>query len=341
MAYASWRLSTINLNLISTMLRIIEAKGDYYECGRIFGSLCAESIAYRLEQELPGDTIEEYREELLSIDKLCRKLYPECIRELEGIAEESGADYWALLLLNTPELMARHQGCTTIAVSNGKEQYLVHNEDGNATERSEDCMLLHYVLPDRSFYAFTYAGELAGGSYSWNNNGLYFSVNYLKPIDIDFTGRVSRNFVARKVIEATSIEEAVHILEHGQDVSGYHYYMGQEDRLVSIENYQNEVSLKEVQGIDVHANHYLHEKFIDRASSKPNSLTRQKRAEELVLAGAQPIQVLADRENLPNAICTEFGEGLHTISTIGFYPQEHLVRLYKPETLEPEAVFQL
>jgi hypothetical protein len=218
---------------------------------------------------------------------------------------------------------------------------LVHNEDGNATERSEDCVLLHYILPDRSFYAFTYAGELAGGSYSWNHHGLYFTVNYLKPIDIDFTGRVSRNFVARKIIEAENIPAALLLLEHGQDVSGYHYYMGQGDTLVSIENYQNEVSIKKVEGTDVHANHYLHERFVARASGKPNSLVRQKRAEDLVREGVDPVRILSDRANLPNAICTEFGEGLHTISTIGFYPQENLARLYNPGTLEVESEYAL
>jgi len=326
------------------MLRVIEANGDHFTCGKVFGTSCAESIAYRIGRELPENSIETYQNELKEIDSLCRNLYPEHIQELEGIAEGSGADYWKLLLLNTPELMERQQGCTTIAVSNEKERYVVHNEDGNADEREEDCVLLHYTLPDRSFYAFTYAGELAGGSYSWNSDGLYFTVNYLylKAIHIDFNGRVSRNFIARKVIEAKSIEDATRLLEHGQDVSGYHYYMGQGERLESIENFQNEVSLKEVKGIDVHANHYLlHEKFVGRANGKENSTTRQHRAEELITNGTPPLEVLTDRANLPNAICTGLGEGLHTISTIGFYPKENKVILYEPKSLKQEKVYRL
>ncbi|MHB1086287.1 MAG: C45 family autoproteolytic acyltransferase/hydrolase [Minisyncoccota bacterium] len=323
------------------MLRVIEARGDYYDCGRTFGSKCAESIAYRLSRELEKDSVEKYRGELTNIDLLCRELYPEYIQELEGIAEGARADYWELLLLNTPELMERSQGCTTIAVAGGSELYLVHNEDGSANERSEDCVLLHYNLPGGSFHAFTYAGELAGGSYSWNNYGLYFSVNFLKPIHIEFDGRVSRNFVARKVIEAQTIEAAISILEHGQDMSGYHYYIGQSERLVSIENFGNEVSLKDIHGIDVHANHYMHEKFLARATGKPNSLIRQKRAEELTNEDQQPLQILADRENLPNAICTGPGEGLHTISTIGFYPKENKVVLYEPGILKEGATFKM
>jgi len=323
------------------MLRVIEARGDYFACGKIFGASCAESIAFRIARELAEHPSEKYQLELKKVDTLCRKLYPEYVSELEGIAEGSGASYWDLLLLNTPELMERAQGCTTVAVSNAREQYLVHNEDANADERSEDCVLLHYVLPDRSFYAFTYTGELAGGSYSWNSCGLYFSVNYVKPIDINFDGRVSRNFVARKLIEVENIEAAVAILEHGQDVSGYHYYMGQGDRLVSIENFRNEVSLLEVEGTDVHANHYLHNKFLERVTGKPNSIMRQQRAEELRDQGVAPLNILTDRANLPDAICTNFGEGLHTISTIGFYPQEQKIRLYEPGTLLVEAEYKI
>lgn len=323
------------------MLRVIEAKGSYYDCGKTFGNQCAEVIAYRIARELERSSVEKYQEELKNIDSLCRKLYPEYVQELEGIAEGAGADYWQLLLLNTPELMERSQGCTTIAVADGSQLYLVHNEDGSADERSEDCVLLHYVLSERSFYAFTYAGELAGGSYSWNSDGLYFSVNYLTPIHIEVEGRVSRNFVARKAIEAQNIEAAISVLGRGQDMSGYHYFMGQDNRLVSIENFGNEVSVKEVSGTDVHANHYLHKKFLTQATGKPNSIIRQTRAEELRNEGVQPLQILADRNNLPNAICTEFGEGLHTISTVGFYPKEEKIVLYEPETLKEDAVYKM
>jgi|GEM_PF-4299340 len=62
--------------------------------------------------------------------------------------------------------MERESGCTSIAVVKDGQRYLVHNEDGKGKERTEDCVILHYTLATGSFYAFTYAGEIAGGSYS-------------------------------------------------------------------------------------------------------------------------------------------------------------------------------
>ncbi|MES2006971.1 MAG: C45 family peptidase [Patescibacteria group bacterium] len=323
------------------MLKVVEATGDYRECGRAFGLACKESIAYRLDREVSLAALEKHRAELVEVNERCKKWYPEYVEELEGITEGSGADYWRLLLLNTPEIMERESGCTSIAVSAEDKLYLVHNEDGGSDERTEDCVLLHYTLPTVSFYTFTYAGEIAGGSYSWNSHHLYFSVNYLKPIELDVTDRVSRNFVARKVIEATSVEDAISILKNSHDICGYHYYLGQGEKLFTIENFHNEVSAREVRGVEAHSNHYLHPQFAGRVAHKQHTEVRLNRAQELIKEGAEPLQILADRENAPLSICTEPNEALHTISTIGFFPKEQKVILYEPESLKKEATFKL
>ena len=323
------------------MLKVVEARGSYRECGHVFGTACKENIAYRLEREVPLSDLVRHREKLAKVDQQCREWYPEYVEELEGIAEGSDADYWRLLLLNTPELVERADGCTSIAVSKDDELYLVHNEDGEGNERTQDCTLLHYTLPHISFYAFTYDGEIAGGSYSWNSHHLYFSVNYLKPIDLTTGDWVSRNFVARKMIEAASVQEAITILKSGQDASGYHYYLGQGEELLSMENFHNEVSVQEVRGISVHSNHYLHSAFANRVGHDEHTEVRLNRAEELVKEGVEPIQVLTDRKNAPLAICTEPNEALHTISTFAAYPKEHKAVLYEPESLKEEAVFEL
>jgi len=323
------------------MLKVVEAQGSYRECGRAFGLACKENISYRLDRDAPLTALATHREELNGVDERCRKWYPEYVQELEGIAEGSGADYWRLLLLNTPELLERESGCTSIAVSKGDSLYLVHNEDGVSEERTEDCTLLHYILPNVSFYAFTYDGELAGGSYSWNSHHLYFSVNYLEPISLDIDGWVSRNFVARKMVETSSVEDAIKVLESGQDGCGYHYYIGQDDKLFSIENFHNEVSVREVSGTDVHSNHYLHPAFLNRGNRGEHTEVRLERAQELVSQGKDPLQILTDRANAPLSICTEKNEALHTISTFGVYPRDHKVVLYEPESLKEEAVFEL
>lgn len=327
--------------ILISMLRIVELSGDYYDCGKQFGLACKDNIQSRLNKEITPALVEQHKEILQEVDTRYRELYPDYCKELEGVAAGSETDYWALLLLNTSEILERTAGCTSIAVATDTQKYLVHNEDGDAQERTEDCFLLHYTLKDSSFYAFTYAGELPGGSYSWNSSHLYFSVNYLKPIDPDMHGRVSRNFLARKAIEAKNIDEAIALFKSYDDASGYHYYMGQGDGFVSIENFHTQVSVKEVQGIDAHSNHYLHPDFIGKVEHKQHTQMRIDRAQQLIKEGTDPLRVLADRANAPLSICTEPNEALHTISTIGFFPKEKKVILYEPELLKEESSFVL
>ena len=323
------------------MLKIVGARGNYRACGFAYGTQCRESIAYRLQREISVSSVDAHRPLLLEIHERITARYPEFVQELEGIAAGSECDYWRLLLLNTPEITERSAGCTSIAVTKKDEIYLVHNEDGEGDERAEDCVLLHYLLPDVSFYAFTYAGEIAGGSYSWNSHGLYLSVNYLTPLGTDLTSGVSRNFVARKIIESSDIEVAIRYLNGGGDMSGYHYYIGQGTSIYSIENYKDAASAREVVGIDVHSNHYLHPQFTGRTQPSKHSDTRLQRAQELVGTDADPLSILGDRAHAPLSICTNPNEALHTISTIGFYPRDNAIILYEPGTLAREARFSL
>ncbi len=221
-----------------------------------------------------------------------------------------------------------------IATNKAGSVKLFHNEDGPSCERSEDCFLLHFEIEDgASFYAYTYAGELPGGSYNWNNHHLYFSVNFVATRNKDVRGRVSRVFVARLLLEASTIEEAVEILRSSPDASGYHYCIGQGDRIVSVENCRSEVSVKEIIGLDVHSNHYIHPIFAKEAPCSEHSKVRLDRARKLLEQGSDPINILADRGSAPFSICTRPQEVSSTLSTVVFAPDEGIVTIYEPETL--------
>jgi len=324
------------------MLKLIEAAGSSYECGRAIGVATRENILYRMNWCTPPGTFEKHRTALEGIHGACEKYFPHLVQELSGMADGAGIDYWRLLLLNSPEIREEVSGCTTIAVNDDKTLSLMHNEDGGGEDRAEDCFLLRYSPGNgRCFYAFAYAGTLPGCSYSWNSEHLYFSVNYLKPIGMDVRGRVPRNFVSRAMIEALSIDAAITLLKNSNDASGYHYYLGQGERLCSIENHGNRVSVREISGMDIHANHYLHPQFAEAASRSEHSRIRLEQARKLIGEGREPMSVLTDRTHAPNAICTRPHEALNTISTVQFLPREKQVNLFKPECLEHEQSFTL
>ena len=203
-------------------------------------------------------------------------------------------------------------------------------------------VFVHYALPTVSFYAFVYAGELPGTSYGWNSHGVFFTCNYLYlGFGVGLQGRVSRTFVARQLMEATDNDDAVTKLKSGHSASGYHNFIGKEDRLVSVEQYRDDVSVKEVVGMDVHTNHYLHAQFAVKMKSYKHSKMRYDRVSRLLREGYDPLRVLADRAHAPYAICTLQNEELHTLSTVRFLPVQHRVEVYEPKTLDQQAALNL
>jgi hypothetical protein len=322
-------------------LQVIEARGDNYVCGRAYGTSARRNIRYRLEQFVDDDDFEAGMDKLRAVHATCERRYPQYLREIEGIADGAGVDYWKLFYFNVPEIADADSGCTSIASRQNGEVVLVHNEDGGSGERARDGVLLHYVLPAVSFYAFAYAGELPGACYGWNAHGVFHSVNYLEPIDEDIAGRLPRTFTARSLLEATDVEDGIARLKAARDASGYHYYLGKGSRIVCIEQFRDDVSVKEVGGIEVHSNHYLHAGFAERADAGKHSRVRYQQARKLLLAERDPLQVLADRTNAPFSICTRKDEELHTLSTVRFRPSQRKVEIFEPETLTLYRTFDL
>jgi hypothetical protein len=323
------------------MLKIIEARGDNFACGLEYGAAARRHIVWRLDNFVEDDEFTESMPDLHAAHDTLRKIFPQYLRELEGIAEGARVDFWRLFYFNTPEIADRESGCTSIAVRTDDEAYLLHNEDSVGEERSMDCVLLHFALPTATFHAFAYGGELAGACYGWNSHGLFFSVNYLPPIAADMEGRISRTFVTRHLVEAASIDDAVGRLQSGGNASGYHHFIGQGDRIVSVEQCLDEVRVAEVNGIEAHSNHYLHPRFARQGTAERHSRLRYQRARKLLDQQLDPLQVLADRSNAPLSICTREDEELHTVSTVRFLPRENRVELYEPETLRLEMDFPL
>src|SRR6516162_9442813 len=329
-------------NLDMSTLEIVEARGDHYSCGRDYGAATKRNIIWRLNNFVDNEEFEDSSRELHAAHENCKQYFPQYLRELQGIADGAEVDFWKLLYFNLPELSDSDSGCTSIAIRGAYETLLVHNEDSVGEERLQDGFLVHYTLPTVSFYAFAYAGELPGTCYGWNSHGAFFTCNYLYlGFGVGLQGRVSRTFVARQLMEATNIDDAVTKLKAGHSASGYHNFIGKEDRLVSVEQFCDDVSVEEVVGTDVHTNHYLHPQFAAKMEPYKHSRMRYDRVNTLLREGYDPLRVLADRADAPYAICTLENEELHTLSTVRFLPLQHRVEVYEPKTLERQASLNL
>ena len=142
-------------------------------------------------------------------------------------------------------------------------------------------------------------------------------------------------------LEATDVDDAVTKLKSGQSASGYHHFIGKQDRLVSVEQFRDDVSVKEVAGTEIHSNHYLHPQFAAKMKSYKHSRMRYDRVNKLLRDGCDPLRVLADRSDAPYAICTLQNEELHTVSTVRFLPLRRTVEVFEPRTLQLKAALSL
>ena len=314
------------------MLKQFTVKGNNYECGYQIGKEFSNQIKRRLViHDATAKNVEKFRKDLEKVHKICSEKYPQYIEEIRGMSEGSGIDYWQLLLMSSPEIAERKEGCTTIAIRNDKESLLAHNEDEDNKEQKKNCALLTVIQKDMTFHSFLYPGELPGSAYNWNSYGLIATVNYVVPLSFNKTG-VPRFFVARAVIEAKNPQEAISILRKSDCASGYHHYIIQNEDMFSIEQSCNRLSIVPISGIYAHTNHYVHESFAKKAHASKHSATRLARVKELIQKGKIPLDILFDKKNRPNPIFNRSGDGSRTLSTVVFYPMQNKVLIYEKDS---------
>jgi len=217
---------------------------------------------------------------------LHRDRYPEYLAELEGVADGAGVPFEHLLLVNLRGEYRGYAGiddggeCSTCAVVDGAATVFGHNEDGAPLYRGRGYLLR--VEPDAAvpFTALCYPGFLPGNAFGFNDHGLCFAVNNVRPRRL--REGLGRHFLARSLFAARDLEEACARLSVEPRASGFHYTVGsrRERRIVSIEVSPQRVDVTQVRGAFFHANHYLR---LDEPQHRfPSSLARQARGEALI-----------------------------------------------------------
>lgn len=122
---------------------------------------------------------------------------------------------------------------------------------------------LHYAFKDFNYWSYSFLNELSGNTFSWNSAGLFFSMNYLYPIALELQN-ISQYFIARGLIEKKDIGEAIEFLNKADCASGFHFFIGNcvTEEIVSVEKTPYDLSVKRVESLFGHTNHYIHPRFI-------------------------------------------------------------------------------
>ncbi len=306
-------------------MRYFVVKGNHYECGQQIGRAMKKEIASRLKlMRISREKVRRNWTKLQFINQLCFLKYPEYVRELKGYSDGSGADYWQLLMLNSPIFGTNH-GCSSIAVNEKNQTLLAHNEDGANFESKNNCALIKFIQRDAVFHSFVYAGELAGNAYNWNSERLFFTVNSIPTLKVDVS--VPRYFTARALCETGNLLRAVRILKQSDDASGFHYFIGKGNRIVSVEHFQDKIGVHEVKEKYAHTNHFILKKFAKFSREYPDTASRLERIRKM-LPDHELLEIINDRQNKMYPLLRKGERGYRTLSQVIFNPREKKVWIY-------------
>ena len=267
-----------------------EASGSHREVGFAIGQRFAERIHrsldnYRLLQDriLPYHLSPEGQARYRQFLELHQIRYPDYLVELEGIAQGAGRPYEDLFLVNlrgeyrTFLQGAEVQGCSDCTLVTEGAALIGHNEDGSPAFRGNMYVVHGNVEGKPAFTALSYPGFICGNAFGFNAEGICFSVDHVQPRH----GGVgaARHFIARSLLEARSLDDAIERATVPGRASGFSYTIGSisERRIVIVEVSPKHHHVREIRSPYFHANHYRGLADVDQIIS-PSSRARVDRA---------------------------------------------------------------
>jgi len=313
--------------------------GTHEEIGFAIGKGFASQIHNFLDAYPFMQTLLDYHQTAAGAERyhqyltINRARFPEYVVELEGIARGAKRPFHHLFLVNMrgeyKDYLNEHKlfGCSDVAVLTADNALIGHNEDGDIALAGTAYLVQAKPIGQPAFTAFSYPGFLCGNAFGFNNAGICFSVDNVRPRHIEIG--IGRHFIARSLLAATSLDDAIARATAAGRAGGFSYTIGstEERRVVVVETAPNERHhVREISGIAYHANHYLNmdmgesEQSIDQSSHD-----RVQRAGEL-MAGLVDMDktavfnLLSDNHNSAFPICRTAAadDDLATICTAVF-----------------------
>lgn len=215
----------------------------------------------------------------------CRDFAPDLVEEIEATARAAGRSTEDLMLLNAflDIIDQTHSsypdwGCTSFAIKSGGklvigQTYDLPNlfQDGSIFVRLRDPN-----GPNAAYY--TVAGVV--GAAGFNDHGIALVINNLQPADS--RPGVLYPFIVRKVLTAHHTAQAISAVLGPRRASGFFYLIGDTaGDIYPLETTAERYRLLPNDCLVTHANHYVHEAFLDQDRRHPSafghSIVRQRR----------------------------------------------------------------
>jgi predicted choloylglycine hydrolase len=285
------------MSALTSTIEQFEATGSHFEVGFAIGKRFAEQIHrlfdnYRFlqQQVLPYHRTSEGQSRYRDLFDLNQARYPEYFAELEGLAQGAGRPFEELFLANMRGEYREYlynpyaRGCSDCAVVTDEVALIGHNEDG-APEFGSNMYIVHARVEGKpAFTALSYPGFLCGNAFGFNAEGVCFSVDNVRPRNPRVG--VGRHFIARSLLEARSLDDAIERVTVPRRALGFGYTLGsvRERRVVYVEVAPGTHHVHEIRGCYFHANHYKELIGVDQVIG-PSSRVRVERADVLLQEG--------------------------------------------------------
>jgi isopenicillin-N N-acyltransferase-like protein len=241
-----------------------------------------------------------------------RESYPHLVEELQGMADGAGLELNHLFFLNALEEALDPNypaACSSVGLIDRRgKAWLGHNEDWYARDAEAVIVIIARPAGKPAFVSVTAAPFLA--AVGVNEAGLAQGVNSVTSTDNRMG--VPRMFLARAVLEAETIEDAIKAATTGKRAGGYnHLLVHRNGELGNLETTAEEAIYAAGERVTFHTNHYLApglQRLAESASDHSRlRLSRLSAAKQKLLTSDDPVggisELLADHENRPFSIC--------------------------------------
>ena len=295
------------------MIQEFRVKGSHFEVGAAIGRHFAGQIhaafdnyAFLREMQAYHQTAsgQERYNKMLAIHQ---RAYPHYLRELEGIAAGAKRPLSDVLLVNLRGEYRGYikesddiRGCSDCSMLSDELALIGHNEDGAPAFRDHMHVIHAQVDDNPAFTACAYPGFLCGNAFGYNAKGICYAVDNLRPLNIRIG--LGRQFLARALLDAASIADALARVSPDGRASGFSYTIGSihERRIAQAEVMPDALCVTEIRGPHFHANHVQEIADADQTIDA-SSAERVARAEALlqsrrVMRENDVLEILGDED---------------------------------------------
>ena len=234
--------------------------------------------------------------------------YPHYMQELEGIAAGADRPISDVVLVNLRGEYRGYvkeaddiRGCSDCSILSDELALIGHNEDGAPAFRDHMYVIHAQVDGESAFTACSYPGFLCGNAFGYNAKGICYSVDNIRPRNIRIG--LGRQFLARSLLDAESIADALVRVSPDGRASGFSYTIGsiRERRIVQAEVMPDAVCVTEIGGPNFHANHVLEiadaDQTIDTSSAERVARAATLLKSNAVVRAIDILGILSDEDH--------------------------------------------